>query len=80
MPIQIELGRFRGQKLEERICPICNTAVESEIHFLLECPSYDRDAFLQELSIDQNLEPVETLKFCMSEYQKITDKERVAFP
>ena len=40
LPLQIELGRFRNLQLHERICPICNSAVEDEIHFLCECPLY----------------------------------------
>ena len=40
LPIQIEVGRFRGQNLCDRICPICNIAVEDEIHFLCQCPCY----------------------------------------
>ena len=74
LPLQIELGRFRGQKVEERICPVCKTTVETEIHFLLECPFYDRDTFFQELSINQNLNSVDKLKLCMSEFQKPTSK------
>ncbi len=33
LPIQIEVGRFRGQKECDRNCPMCKMAVESEIHF-----------------------------------------------
>ena len=41
LPIQIELGRFNNLKVEERICPICNSgSVEMECHFLCEC-SYE---------------------------------------
>ncbi len=74
LPIQIELGRFRGQKVEDRICPLCTTAVESEIHFLLECTFFDRDSFFLELGINPNLDSVEKLKICMSEHQKATSK------
>ncbi len=74
LPIQIELGRFRGQKTDDRICPVCKNGVETEIHFLLECPSYNRNAFFQDLSINQNFSSVQKLKLCMSEYQKPTSK------
>ena len=40
LPIQIEVGRFRGLSLSERVCPLCNLAVEDEIHFLCQCPCY----------------------------------------
>ena len=41
LPLEIELGRFKGLDLCERICPICNNSVEDEIHFLCTCPVYD---------------------------------------
>ena len=41
LPLQIEVGRFRNLQLDERICPICNIAVEDEIHFLCQCPLYN---------------------------------------
>ena len=40
LPLQIEVGRFRNLQLHERICPVCDSAVEDEIHFLCECPLY----------------------------------------
>ncbi len=27
-----------GLRVEDRICKLCNTEVEDEIHFLLQCP------------------------------------------
>ena len=41
LPLQIEVGRFRNMQLNERICPICSSAVEDEIHFLCQCPLYN---------------------------------------
>ena len=41
LPLQIEVGRFRNLQLHERICPICNSAVEDEIHFLCQCSLYN---------------------------------------
>ena len=38
--LEIELGRHNKTKLEERICKICHGPIESEIHFLTECPLY----------------------------------------
>ncbi len=74
LPIQLELGRFRGQKVDERICPICNNAVETEIHFMLDCPSYDSGSFLQDMNINANQNPTEILKTCMAQFQKPTSK------
>ncbi len=58
--------------MEERICPLCNNAVESEVHFLLECTFFDREMFFHDLGIDNNLDSIEKLKLCMSEHQKET--------
>ena len=41
LPLNIETGRFRNIKLEERLCTLCNqNAVESELHFLFDCSCY----------------------------------------
>ncbi len=41
LPLNIEVGRFRNIKLEDRICSLCPlNVVESEQHFILECPVY----------------------------------------
>ena len=41
LPIQVETGRFRNVKLEERICTLCQlNEVEEEYHFLFQCPTY----------------------------------------
>ena len=39
----IEVGRHMKPKLlkEQRICQLCNHGVEDEIHFLVECESFD---------------------------------------
>ena len=42
LPLEVETGRFQGNKLEERICKLCNTdSVEDEFHFLFDCPLYN---------------------------------------
>ena len=35
--LEIEKGRYIGVKTEDRICKLCNTGVEDETHFLLQC-------------------------------------------
>ena len=40
LPLQIEIGRFRNIELPDRLCQICNTEVEDEIHVLLTCAAY----------------------------------------
>ena len=38
--LEIEIGRQGNTTVNERICKICNTAIENEIHFLASCPLY----------------------------------------
>ena len=40
--LTIETGRHKGISAELRFCPFCGGGVENEVHFLLECPIYDR--------------------------------------
>ena len=39
-PINIELGRFQGLPVEERVCMSCPELVEDEMHVILQCPCY----------------------------------------
>ena len=41
--LMIEVGRHPPNKLEshERICQVCKTAVEDEVHFITECKLYN---------------------------------------
>ena len=41
LPLEIELGRRSKIPLHNRICKLCNTNVEDEVHLLLQCPAYD---------------------------------------
>ena len=41
LPLNLEIGRFRGIPLEQRTCPKCSEEVENEIHFLFVCPLYN---------------------------------------
>jgi hypothetical protein len=49
--LNIEYGRYRGIKVNERVCPYCPTKVEDEMHFLLSCQKYAklREQLLQKL-------------------------------
>ena len=38
--LEIEKGRHKKLKIEDRICKTCKTAIESEEHFLRFCPDY----------------------------------------
>ena len=40
--LRIEQGRYTKEKLEERICLLCNNGrVEDEKHFMLDCITYE---------------------------------------
>ena len=65
LPLKIETGRFNHILLEERICDLCNlNQVESESHFMFNCPLYDslRTNLIPEVCTN-NLTEVE--KWCL---------------
>ncbi len=39
-PIRLETGRYEHLNIDERVCPTCNTEVESEEHVLTRCHTY----------------------------------------
>lgn len=39
--LRIERGRYLGEKVEDRLCNVCNT-VEDEIHFLCQCQKHEQ--------------------------------------
>ena len=41
LDLKANTGRFEGIPYHERICQVCNSDIETEMHFLLECPYYD---------------------------------------
>lgn len=38
--LEIEKGRHKNNKVEERVCRVCNKSIEDEIHFLNNCKKY----------------------------------------
>ena len=38
--LEIEKGRHKNKKVEERLCKMCNRSIEDEIHFLNNCNKY----------------------------------------
>ena len=39
--LMIEIGRFQGISIDERLCPFGCSCVEDETHFLFYCPLYE---------------------------------------
>ena len=38
LPIRIETGRFIGERIEDRLCRMCDqNQIENEIHFMFHC-------------------------------------------
>ncbi len=73
LPLNLEVGRYRGISAENHLCPLCKNGVESEIHFLFECNVYDRGDFLQNHDVDSvRLTNVDKLKILMDSHQKST--------
>ena len=55
LPLQVELGRFRNIKLEDRICTLCTAnTVEDEYHMLFYCDLYteERRMFTEQMPND----------------------------
>ncbi len=73
LPLNLEVGRYRGISVENRICPLCKNGIETELHFLFECNVYERGDFLHRTKIDTNVMSNEhKLKVLMDKYQKET--------
>ena len=76
LPLEIEVGRYRDIPLKERICQLCNNAVEDEIHFLCECPrymDYRESLFNEAKEVDlsfMHMDIIEQFVFLMSNFQK----------
>ena len=60
-PLEIEKGRHKKLKIEERVCKLCNSDVETEIHFLQSCPVYE-SIRIQFFGTDQAHQGSEILK------------------
>ena len=41
--LMIEQGRHKNLKVNKRLCPTCQSDVETEIHFIMSCPSYKEE-------------------------------------
>ena len=71
--LHIETGRHTKTERKQRLCPFCDSIVEDEIHFLIECPIYDslRDELLSQKILNNHL-TTDLFKF-----QKIMTQEEL---
>ena len=75
LPLNIEVGRFRGLAETDRLCIFCNNnSIESEVHFLLECPFYStiRTSLLNDTGIDRHTPNKENINVLMNSHQRST--------
>ena len=76
LPLEIEVGRYRDAPLNERICQVCNQAVEDEIHFLLTCHAYAgprKELITKAIHFDESfnsLDEIEQFVFLVSNLQR----------
>ncbi len=79
LPLRLESGRFVGEKVEERICGICEeNQTEDECHFMLKCKTLNIVRSEYTVKFDQNvwekLNDPEKLKYLMKEKPRETSK------
>ena len=54
LPLEIEVGRYRGTELKDRLCKICNSGeIETEEHFIMSCRVFSsyRDKLFQDCNL-----------------------------
>jgi hypothetical protein len=44
--LEIETGRYHKTAQHDRLCKLCSTSVEDELHFLLHCPRLEERRYL----------------------------------
>ena len=59
--LPVEIGRWNDTEYAERKCPLCETSVGDELHYVLECPFFKRER--QILIPQQYRNRPNTLKF-----------------
>ena len=65
--IELEKGRALHLPVDKRVCPLCTGGVETELHFLFDCPCYvvERGKLLAQvpelIDIDDNLDKLKCL-------------------
>ena len=54
--LMIEKGRHMNLAREQRFCPFCKNSIEDEIHFLIECKTYEekRERLLIDIQRDNS--------------------------
>ena len=68
-PLRLETGRYEGLTVNERICPFCRTQIETEIHVITQCKTYEsiRDSLFQKACV------------IYPDFNILTDEEKMVF-
>ena len=81
LPIRVETGRFKQEKLEERICVLCDSgSIEDETRFLLKCNRYNdqREYLLRNAMVSEDnwhvLSDSEKMTYLVNEKPRQTSK------
>lgn len=84
-PLRLETGRYENIPEEQRLCPICELAVENEVHVLFHCPLYQslrNDIVNKAIEIDasfNNLCDQDRLNFVLSNEHMIKVSSKTCF-
>ena len=78
LPLYIETGRYTNVKIENRICQMCeDNKVESELHFIMNCPLYkdERLIFFNNINVNFNSYSLaDNLKLLCNEFSRKLSK------
>ena len=68
-PLRLETGRYENIAENQRICPLCRSAIENEIHVLFHCNAY------------QSIRDVLTSKACgiNANFVNLCDQDKLIF-
>ena len=68
-PLRLETGRYEVLPVYERVCPLCRTQVENEIHVIIKCGAYDaiRESLIQKANV------------VYPDFNLLTDEEKMIF-
>ena len=68
-PLRLETGRYEGLTVNERVCPFCRTQVETEIHVITQCKTYEniRDSLFKKACV------------IYPDFNILTDEEKMVF-
>lgn len=76
-PLRLETGRYENLPEEERLCPLCKSNIENEMHVLFECSMYEVERavlFSKAVKVNSNFETlslIEKFKFVFTHPEMI---------